>query len=314
MSTPTLMRGDCLELMKYIPDGSVDMVLTDPPYGTIRGKLSAGRTEWDTVIDNEQMMGHCLRMLRPNGTTCLFSQEPYTSKLTTQALPGLPFRYRLVWLKNTFGSPLSVKKAPANYTEDICVYFKLHTKHDFDGMHPVRWYAAHVDTFIGKGKGELYVEMGHQGAAHFLRHETSQFSMCTSSTYSQFIEMYGLDKMPGFVEFDTLAGIDREYRDDLIAVMAAEYPKVYNLPPGKAHRSNVLEFAKDTGGFHPTQKPVALLVDLIETYTNPGDTVLDFTMGSGSTGVAALSCGREFIGIERDPEYFSIAQQRMEDL
>jgi len=65
-------------------------------------------------------------------------------------------------------------------------------------------------------------------------------------------------------------------------------------------------------GLHPTQKPIALLEYLIKTYTNDGDTVLDFTMGSGSTGVAAKNTNRKFIGIEMDKKYFDIAKNRIE--
>ena len=63
--------------------------------------------------------------------------------------------------------------------------------------------------------------------------------------------------------------------------------------------------------FHPTQKPVALYEYLIRTYTNEGDAVLDFCMGSGTTGVAAVQLGRRFIGIEIDPTYFAIAEKRI---
>ena len=74
----------------------------------------------------------------------------------------------------------------------------------------------------------------------------------------------------------------------------------------------MLEYKKDYSGHHPTQKPVALLEDLIKTYTNEGETVLDFTMGSGSTGVAAKNLNRKFIGIEMDDKYFEIAKNRIE--
>ena len=75
--------------------------------------------------------------------------------------------------------------------------------------------------------------------------------------------------------------------------------------------NNVLEFARDKNGIHPTQKPVALMEYLIKTYTLEGETVLDFTMGSGTTGVACKNLGRSFIGIELDPGYFEIAQKRI---
>ena len=88
----------------------------------------------------------------------------------------------------------------------------------------------------------------------------------------------------------------------------------FNLWEGKASKSNVLEYAKDSNSkrLHPTQKPVELLKDLIQTYSNEEDIVLDFTMGSGSTGVACKETNRNFIGIELDEKYFNIAKQRID--
>jgi site-specific DNA-methyltransferase (adenine-specific) len=80
---------------------------------------------------------------------------------------------------------------------------------------------------------------------------------------------------------------------------------------GERYPVTVLEFPRDGGKVHPTQKPVALMEYLIRTYTNEGDTVLDNTMGSGTTGVAAVKSGRRFIGMERDPAYFAIAWDRI---
>ena len=92
-----------------------------------------------------------------------------------------------------------------------------------------------------------------------------------------------------------------------------EPESVFNLWQGGKSKSNVLEYKKDNDGYHPTQKPVALLEDLIQTYSNEGNTVLDFTMGSGSTGVACVNTSRNFIGIELDEGYFQIAKQRIEN-
>lgn len=78
--------------------------------------------------------------------------------------------------------------------------------------------------------------------------------------------------------------------------------------------TSILTFSKDDATTtHPTQKPVDLLAYLIRTYTNPGETVLDFTMGSGSTGVATIQEGRRFVGIEKDAGYFEIAQRRISE-
>lgn len=316
-----LMKGDCLEMMKLIPDGSVDLVLTDPPYGTVGGIASGedvnhgmkGRTEWDEALDPLAVFTEAGRVLRPNGALLLFSQEPYSSRLVTSALPGLPFSYRLIWEKDHFANALIAKKAPVSFVEDIVVFFKNHVKHDFEGFHPCRPYAERVKAFIGKTKKEVFAAMGNQGVCHFFRTDSTQFSLCTESSYQQLTELYGLRAMEDFREFQELDAENKEYRTGLVERMTSEYPKIFNLPQGAKYKPNILKYAKDYDGFHPTQKPVSLLRDLVETYTNEGDTVLDFTMGSGSTGVACVTTGRKFIGIERDDKYFTIAQKRIED-
>ena len=100
--------------------------------------------------------------------------------------------------------------------------------------------------------------------------------------------------------------------ESLYKTHEAKRSSVFNLWQGNKTKSNVLQYPKDGGGYHQTQKPVALLQDLIQTFSNPGDTVLDFTMGSGSTGVACVNTGRNFIGMELDPGYFEMAKQRIE--
>ena len=107
--------------------------------------------------------------------------------------------------------------------------------------------------------------------------------------------------MDGYVEYDSLKNINNKYE------------ATFNLQKGEAKKSNVLSYKKDYGGLHPTQKPVDLLKDLIKTYSNEGDLVMDFTMGSGSTGVACKESGRSFIGIELDENYFNIAKERIEN-
>ena len=128
-----------------------------------------------------------------------------------------------------------------------------------------------------------------------------QFSLCTELTYAELIERYGIDSMDGFIPYEELAEIDRKF------------DSVFNLWQGGKHKSNILRYKKDYDGYHPTQKPVALLDDLIRTYSNEGDHVVDLTMGSGSTGVAAANTGRKFIGIEKDDNYFEIARKRIAD-
>jgi site-specific DNA-methyltransferase (adenine-specific) len=298
-----LMKGDCLEVMATLPDGSIDAIITDPPYGTIKG-MGLGSwddktTGWDEVIPHGEMMKQCARLLRQGGALVLFSQDPYSSKLTVDATHDLPFSYRYLWLKNNFANALLVNKAPVKYTEDINVFFK---NHDSCGVHPLREYFKMVFGYIGLGKKEVLGRIG-QRACHVFRFTSPQFTLCTSETYDALVSAYSIDGMAGFVPYGILKGTDGAFK--------AKVRRVFNLPEGKKFKSNVLEYAKPSTSVHPTQKPVELMEDLIKTYTHEGHTVLDFTMGSGSTGVAAVGLKRNFIGIERDDEHFETARGRI---
>ena len=276
------------------------MILTDPPYGTVRNAGLDGwenkKTDWDVCIDHAKMLAECNRILRTNGALVLFCQDPFTGELMTKQHGNLPFSYRMTWLKDHFANALIAKKAPVNYTEDICVFFK---KYDQLNQHPLRDYVFTLFEFIGKNKKQLFTEMGHQGACHFMRYETMQFGLCTEKTYNELIGMYGIGDQEWFKPYSYLVEVNRKFN------------RKFNLQ-GKKFKSNVLSYKKDYQGLHPTQKPVALLEDLIKTYTNEGETVLDFTMGSGSTGVACQKLNRDFIGIEMDDHYFQVAKDRIE--
>ena len=295
-----LWHGDCLELMKDIPDGSVDLVLADPPYGTMKG--IDDKHDWDNILDTKTMFSEISRVLRQNGKAILFSQEPYTSHIITSQIPSLPFSYRAIWYKNTSGNSMMARSAMVSRFEDICIFSKL--GHDYCGENPLREYFARVYEFIGKTKKEIMQIIG-QKADHCFRLNSSQYSLCTKSTYQELIDVFGINKMQGFIEYAELRRTQDEYTQ--------KYASVFNLWQGGKSKSNVLEYKKDNDGYHPTQKPVALLEDLIQTYSNEGNTVLDFTAGSGSTGVACVNTNRHFIGIELDEGYFNIAKKRIEE-
>ncbi|PMN73128.1 DNA-methyltransferase [Enterovibrio norvegicus] len=295
--TYTIFRGDCLEEMKGIASGSVDLILTDPPYGTIKG-IKGMRTDWDDVIDMPAMFLECFRILRPNGALILFGQEPFTSKLILSGHGSMPFSHRLVWIKEHFGSPFMVSKVPANYVEDMVVYFK---RSDDFREHPLKpWFDSELIA-AGLTRAEAVKRFGSTAGHYFT--DGRQFTVPSESKLQTIQAATGRFDKP----YAEIKRIDQAFRDEI----KARWPRTFNLAPGKKFKSNVLQYKRDLTGLHPTQKPVALLVDLIETYSRPGDTVLDFTMGSGSTGVAALKTARPFIGIERDPEYFGVARDRL---
>lgn len=238
MSDILLYHGDCLDEMNKIPDKSVDLILTDPPYGTTACK-------WDSVIPFEPMWAQLHRIIKSNGAIVLFGSEPFSSALRMSNIKR--YKYDWVWDKQI---PVGVSYArfqPMRQTENLSVFSQ--------GKTPYNPQLVKRDKPIKHG-GNTYSE-------------TSPIS--ARKTGVSFVKTY-------------------------------EYKQPINLISTRRVR---------VGTVHPTQKPVALLEYLIRTYTNEGETVLDFTMGSGSTGVACMNTNRRFIGIELDADYFSIAQERI---
>ncbi len=300
-----LHKGDCLIESDKIESGSVDLILTDLPYGTIKG-LNYGIKNhdghlWDNVIDTNKVYKIANRILRKNGKMVLFCQEPFTTELVTKAIPNIPFCYRMIWEKDNFANALLSKKAPVNYYEDILVFSK---SCETELIHPLRDYAKKVFKFCNVSKKDI-INSFNMVKVNFLRFEDTQFAFCPIDTYEKFIKVYGINKMKGYKDYKELKVIDNEFKK--------QYSSTFNLWEGKKYKSNILKYKKDYDGYHPTQKPVLLLEDLIKTFSNKGDLVVDLTMGSGSTGVACVNTKRSFIGIEQDDKYFAIAQERIDN-
>ena len=300
MMSVKLMQGDCLIESEKIKSGSVDLILTDLPYGNMKGAQLDGwggtKTNWDNAITPSKVHKLANRILRMNGRMLLFSQEPYTTELVQSAHDNVPFAYRMIWEKDHFANSLVAKKAPVSYYEDVLVFNK---EHDIDNLHPLRFYFGEVMEYIGLGLKDINDALGHRRAEHTFYIKSTQFALCTKETYEELIKKFGINNMQGFKTYAELEQANKRYLG------------TFNLWAGNKYKSNILKYRKDYDGYHPTQKPVALLEDLIKTFSNEGDTVVDLTMGSGSTGVACKNTGRNFIGIELDEEYFKIATERI---
>ena len=309
VSRSTLLFGDCLIESDKIESGSVDLILTDLPYGTVKG-LGTSRVaqsknynmhQWDEILPLDKIMNIANRILRKNGKMVLFANQPFTTELINSQIPNLPHNYNMYWDKMHFANCMLANKAPVSYIEDILIFSKTY---DTDLKHPIYDYADLVIEYINKPKKQIFAEMGHQGAFHLLLGKNSfQVHLCTEKTYKQMIEMYGIDKMVGYIEYNILKEQENEFN--------RQTQSTFNLWEGKKYKSNILKYKKDYNGYHPTQKPVLLLEDLIKTFSNEGNLVVDLTMGSGSTGVACKNTNRSFIGIEKDEQYFKIAEQRI---
>ena len=233
----SLLFGDCLERMKEIPDGSVDLILTDPPYQAIACK-------WDSMIPFEPMWEQLKRIIKPNGAVVLFGTEPFSSALRMSNIKQ--YKYDWVWVKNISTNFLHAKRQPLRNTENIHVFYKKCGKY-----YPIKS-TGHTPTQSAKGcsNGVLY---HGKNTRNYSGGETTRYPKTT-------------------IEFDV---VDLKNR------------------------------------LHPTQKPVALLEYLIKTYTNEGETVLDFTAGSMSTAIACINTNRKGIMIEKDPHYFKVGSERV---
>lgn len=302
MNTNKLYKGDCLIESDKIESNSVDLILTDLPYGTVKGlggdikkykRLS--NSDWDSVIDTNKIMQIANRILRKNGKMVLTANQPFTTELISKAIPNLPHCYNMYWDKMHFANCLVANKAPVSYIEDVLVFSK---NYDFEGLHPLRDYFKNLFNFIGLKKKNIIEKIG-QKADHCFRVNSSQFGLCTEKTYLELIEVFNINFVKEFKTFKELKDIEFKYQSR------------FNLWEGKKYKSNILKYKKDYDGHHPTQKPVLLLEDLIKTFSNENDLVVDLTMGSGSTGVACKNTNRNFIGIEMNEEYFKIAKQRI---
>lgn len=303
----TVLNGDCLIESEKIASGSVDLVLTDPPYGNMDtdGGQKLGIKNWDKALKPVQLFTIANRILRKNGKLVLFSQEPYTSQLITQALPNLPFSYRMIWEKDNFANPLGANKAPVSYFEDILVF----SKHAcYEAYHPLK----PVFNKIQEKHGREACLNAMRTSGRFSSEESVKVHTSVKFGYGEGMvfelmveELFNHCKKTIDIPFkyNDLKQIDNDYK--------SKYPSVFNLWEGKSYKSNVLKYKKDYNGYHPTQKPLLLMEDLIKTYSNAGNLVVDLTAGSGSTAVAAITTGRNFIAIEQSEEYYKIIKERI---
>jgi len=241
MNKYELFLGDCLDIMPTLAAGSVDAVITDPPYGTTACK-------WDSVIPFEPMWAGIKHARKERGAVVLFGSEPFSSLLRVSNLGE--YKYDWVWEKTKPTGHLNCNRIPLKAHENISLFYSSGSTYNPQGLAKKTKPTVSNGNRGKKGNGSSGDVYGYAGKDAIQIYEN----------YPRTVLLFGVD-------------------------VKAE--------------------------FHPTQKPVALMEYLIRTYTNPGDTVLDFTMGSGTTGVAAMRTGRNFIGIELDPEYFAIAQERI---
>ncbi len=233
-----LLHGDCLDLMKNIPDKSIDMILCDLPYGITECK-------WDSIIPFGEMWQQLDRIIKENGAVVLFGSEPFSSALRMSNIKN--YKYDWVWVKSQSRGFLNAWKQPMRNIETMSVFYKK---------------------------------------------QCNYFPILTDKPIENIRPLSGRSKSNNYGSF-------KHGKNER------------KCPIDKSMPHQVIKFNNQQTYFHPTQKPVDLMEYLIKTYTNKNETVLDFTMGSGTTGVACINTNRNFIGIEKEGKYFDIAKDRI---
>lgn len=238
----TLYNGDCFDFLPTIPDGSVDLLLTDPPYG-----ITA--CSWDVVPDIPRFWREAWRVLKPNGACVIFGTVKNGIDWITASRKE--FRYDLIWKKPCASMFIKAGEMPLRLHETIFVFYRKRPTYN-----------------------PLYYKT--EKSKPYKRHRGPHRCVCFTGIKAQFKEYTGEILYKSLLEFSNFngAGFDKDHS-------------------------------------HPTQKPVDLMKHLIETYSNPDETVLDPFMGSGSTGVAAMMTGRKFLGSELDTHFFEVSKHRI---
>lgn len=312
-----IIQGDCLDEMAKLPDGCIDAVICDPPYGTTACK-------WDTCIPFEPMWKQLKRITKKNGAIVLFGSQPFTSALV-MSNPKM-FRYSWIWEKEQGVNFLSAKKNPMRVHEDISVFYldEAEVKGRSEKFVELREYFnkeleksglsfKEIKSILGNDMGGHYFTNGVQWTLPTLQnYEKLQKTGFFQRAYIELKNEYDLISEECKITYNPVMEKGKPYVSGLgnSGSVTGNVVKKQTKNNGSRYPRSVLKINRETG-LHPTQKPVALIEYLIKTYTNEGEIVLDFTAGSGTTGVACKKLNRNFILIEKDPEYVKICEDRI---
>lgn len=231
--------GDCLQIMKHIPDKYIDCIICDLPYGTTKCK-------WDVIIPFDLLWNQYNRIIKDHGAIVLFGSEIFSSYLRLSNIKN--YKYDWIWNKVTARGHLVAKLRPLQQTENISVFCKNKCN-----------YYPQMEPMLRKRSYKEY----------------KRTNICGSNK-----------------------------TDNIIRTSKYKYPK------------NILTFSNansSSKSIHPTQKPVDLFEYLIKTYTKEQDLILDNCIGSGTTAIAAINTNRNWIGIEKDEEYFQKSKKRIKE-
>jgi site-specific DNA-methyltransferase (adenine-specific) len=320
-----IYNDDCFNVFKAIDDKMIDMILVDLPYGQTA-------CDWDICIDLKEMWKNLKRICKDECQFVFFT----TTKYGYELIKSNPrwFRYDLVWEKHNSVGFLSANKMPLRSHEMIYIFNSQNTDDvELTRNLELREYAKKVLKFIDKKYSEIKKDFGNSKLQHFLGSATtSQFELPSEKTYNELIERYNINKMEGFMKYEDMKSKFKRKHQPKRTYNPQKTPgKPYNVKghktqdvygqdgipttentTGDRHPTSVMKFYQSGNKLHPTQKPLDLCEWLIRTYSNDGDLVLDFCMGSGTTIEACKKSKRQYIGIEKDKDIYETAKNRID--
>jgi site-specific DNA-methyltransferase (adenine-specific) len=331
MQNIELINGDCLEYLRNYKGDKFNLVILDLPYG-----ITA--CEWDKKINLNELWELMKKNCYHNTIYIFFCTAKFGYEIIKSNEPY--FRYDLIWKKKNSVGFLNCGNQPLRKHENIYIFSNPYPSHNKNTNKELREYAKNVYEFIGKTKKQIFKELGNYSTSHFFHYEALQFGIPTKKTYNSLIEIYNIDKMENFIQYEELKKKfiklqnKKKYNSQKIKVKEFKHTKQYEGIDNSVYNNNInktniktkkeirdyrnptsiLTYGKDEKkNLHPTQKPIELIKFLIKTYSDKGDFILDPTMGCGTTGRACLDTERRFLGIEKNKEIYDIAEKSIQD-
>ncbi len=306
-----LIHGDCIEKMKDIPDGSVDLVLTDPPYNINKAQWDRWASVGEYITWYISWIIQIQRILKNSGCLYFFHNDMSQMSQIIEAIKhntNFIFKSMLVlnktdnsYVKDLYGS----QKHFRNYVNmvEYCLFYTL--QNDSDNSSKIsNGYERYLDYMT---------EQKHK--CNLSINEINKLVSNVSIASHWFWQPNRIQRQPRFInknqyqKLQVTGCFKKEY-----AELEKEYKNSKYIFNAKEGVGNVFNISfKQEKRMHPTQKPINIIETFIINSSNENMTVLDPFMGSGTTGVACVNLNRNFIGIELDEKYFNIAKKRIED-
>ncbi len=311
MSEIKLFLGDCIDILKQIKSKSVDLIVCDLPYGTTA-------CSWDIIIPFDKLWLEYKRVIKDKGVIVLFGSEPFSSLLRISNLDW--YKYDWIWEKNNAGNFQLVNHQPLKVHETISVFYN-----DTPNMEFANIMLDNMQRLNLKRKDISQLELSRNGKmTGWVSNKLDGSQLPTKEQWPKICNLFKIED-----KYDEILSTVKKvtYNMDLDSVeivqsnknkagslghLSSESKREKYIQNKTGYPKSILKYNRETG-LHPTQKPVPLLEFLIKAYSNENEVVLDNAMGSCSTGVAAINTNRNFIGIEKERNYFDISVHRIKE-